>query len=192
MRRHTNKQGLLSSLLLSLLFIMIMLWKSSAFSALHSASQSLLLRSFSAGNIEKASAKRTMQMVNAIRATKFHRIERIISNRGVGSRSEVTKLLKRGKVEVAGKIVRSGAAKFSKDTVVTIDGKASYETPLLVVYHKPVGVHSTMRDEWNRECLKDVEDEFPVLRGMHPVGRLDADTSGMRRTRLVLPYLASL
>merc|ERR1712023_598559 len=46
-------------------------------------------------------------------------------------------------------------------------------------YHKPLGVLSTMGDNWNRPNLETLPEKFPVLKNMHPVGRLDADTSGL-------------
>ena len=36
-----------------------------------------------------------------------------------------------------------------------------------------------MRDDWDRSCLAELQLEFPYLKTMHPVGRLDADTSGL-------------
>jgi hypothetical protein len=53
---------------------------------------------------------------------KLQRLERIISNRGVGSRNDVAKLFKQGRVSIKGKTVRSGADKYSTDVDVEIDG----------------------------------------------------------------------
>ena len=36
-----------------------------------------------------------------------------------------------------------------------------------------------MSDEWNRRSLEDLHLRYPFLKSMHPVGRLDADTSGL-------------
>jgi RNA-binding protein YlmH len=52
----------------------------------------------------------------------WQRLDRIVSNRGVGSRSEVSKLLKQGKVKVNGKVQKSSSTKFSKDVIVEIEG----------------------------------------------------------------------
>ncbi len=50
--------------------------------------------------------------------------------------------------------------------------------PLLVAYHKPLGMHSTMGDPMGRPNL---EDALPprLAKIFHPVGRLDADTTGL-------------
>ena len=45
--------------------------------------------------------------------------------------------------------------------------------PLLMVFHKPKWVLSVRSDPYERPCVKD------VLPDMHPVGRLDYDTSGL-------------
>lgn len=51
------------------------------------------------------------------------------------------------------------------------------QPPKLAVYHKPFGVHSTMGDPLGRPSLGDLSNSF--LKHMHPVGRLDADTTGL-------------
>ncbi len=92
-------------------------------------------------------------------------------------------MINQGKVAVNGQVVRSGAKKFSQSTasiiVEGIDGEIK-PPPLLVIYHKPVGILSSMRDPvWKRPNLQDVVETHTILKGMHPVGRLDADTSGL-------------
>ena len=109
----------------------------------------------------------------------LQRLERIVANRGVGTRTEVQKLFKAGRVSVDGKVIRSGAEKFNVNVAVQIDGVDVTGVPLLAVYFKPLGVHSTMRDNWNRQSLEELALEYPFLKTMHPVGRLDADTTGL-------------
>jgi 23S rRNA pseudouridine2605 synthase len=111
---------------------------------------------------------------------KPQRIERIVSNRGVGSRTEVATLIKAGRVKVNGKVVRSGALKFPLNVDVQITGLGAVSgTPLLAAFHKPTGMVSTMSDDWERSSLAHLTAQFPFLKTMHPVGRLDADTSGL-------------
>lgn len=62
---------------------------------------------------------------------------------------------------------------------VFILGKESRSSPLLAVYNKPVGIQCTMKDPWGRECLDQLHLQYPFLSSMHPVGRLDTDTSGL-------------
>ena len=115
------------------------------------------------------------------------RLERILANLGVGTRREVAALLRRGRVRVDGAVARSGAAKYD-----TLDGALNIEiagmgrlagAPLLAAYHKPRGVLCTMRDGGrggrDRPCLSSLHRQHPFLTAMHPVGRLDLDTSGL-------------
>lgn len=111
---------------------------------------------------------------------KLQRLERIVANRGVGSRKEVSALFRQGRVRVGGKVVLSGADRYPLNTAVEIVGYGSVDrVPLLAAYHKPTGVVSTMRDDWGRVSLAELQLEYPFLKNMHPVGRLDADTSGL-------------
>jgi 16S rRNA U516 pseudouridylate synthase RsuA-like enzyme len=57
-------------------------------------------------------------------------------------------------VAIEGKTVRSGADKYPTDVTIEIDGDVVSAIPLLALYHKPVGVHSTMRDNWSRLSLE--------------------------------------
>ena len=108
------------------------------------------------------------------------RLERIISNRGVASRNEVAKLLKQGRITLDGEVVRKGAAKYPQNIKgLAVDGLLVDPVPLLAVFHKPVGIHSTMGDPMHRANLEELALEWPFLKSLHPVGRLDADTSGL-------------
>ena len=96
------------------------------------------------------------------------RLERIISNRGIGSRNEVAKLFKQGRVSIDGKVVYSGANKYPVNIEVKIDDEISKPIPLLAIYHKPIGVHSVMRDPWGRGTLAELALEYPFLKSLHP------------------------
>lgn len=109
----------------------------------------------------------------------FHRLERIISNRGLGSRKDVLKILKQGRVSVNGRTIRKGSEKFSEDILLEVDGLPLDKIPLLAVYNKPHGIHCTMKDPWGRKSLENLSLQYPFLKTMHPVGRLDTDTSGL-------------
>lgn len=42
-------------------------------------------------------------------------------------------------------------------------------SPVMAVFHKPVGVQSTMKDEWGRESLGKLLHNWPFGKSMHPV-----------------------
>lgn len=61
---------------------------------------------------------------------------------------------------------------------VAFDGEP-YVAPMeLAMYHKPVGVQCTVGDPRGRANLQEYVPEL-LAAGLHPVGRLDADTSGL-------------
>jgi len=107
------------------------------------------------------------------------RLERVLSNRGHGSRSEVAVLVRQGRVRVESKVVKSPSEKIPSDASITVDGVEVGAVPLLMAYHKPLNVLSSMGDPMGRPSLKEVVPETWERMGLHPVGRLDADTTGL-------------
>lgn len=91
-------------------------------------------------------------------------------------RAEASRAIRRGRVSVDGATVRDPAAR--ADGAVALDGEPLVEPPRLAVLHKPVDVQSTVGDPRGRTSLAEVAAPLLAL-GLHPVGRLDADTSGL-------------
>ena len=106
------------------------------------------------------------------------RLDKLLAERGCGSRKDVERLCRKGLVEVDGEAVKSGKVKVAWDAAPVVDGIDYPAPPLLAAYHKPLGVVSTMRDDHGRPDLATV---LPVSwqKLLHPVGRLDADTTGL-------------
>lgn len=107
------------------------------------------------------------------------RLDRYLSGAGLGSRSQVAALVRRGSVSVADALVRDPAFRLVPGAWVSVNGapvcwKPSYHRLL----HKPGGtVTSTVSSDGPSVlgCLPpDVQD-----RGWMPVGRLDLDTTGL-------------
>ena len=90
------------------------------------------------------------------------RLERAITARGAAeSRRLAAELLRNKRVSVNGVPRRSSKLKIEPTDLITVNGVDYPNPPLLVRYHKPVGVHSVMRDPLERECLADVlPDQF--------------------------------
>ena len=59
-----------------------------------------------------------------------------------------------------------------------MDGVVTVPEPPVYLWHKPVGVHSTIGDPLGRLSISECEPNT-LLPRYHPVGRLDADTSGL-------------
>ena len=112
---------------------------------------------------------------------KTYRADRVLSNRGWGSRSECFEILKQRRVvQKFGNDtfpVLGPSDKISMEADIWIDNKIQVPLPppLLCVYHKPKWVLSVMNDSKGRPNLGSLD----FVNGMHPVGRLDYDTSGL-------------
>jgi 23S rRNA pseudouridine2605 synthase len=123
--------------------------------------------------------KKTKPAVNG----KTYRADRVLSNRGWGSRSECFEILKARRVfqkfggEGEAFPVLGPSEKISMDADIWIDNKIQVPRPppLLRVYHKPKWVLSVMNDGKGRKNLSELD----FIHNMHPVGRLDYDTSGL-------------
>src|SRR4029079_9831554 len=104
------------------------------------------------------------------------RLNAYLARTGVASRRGADELIKRGRVRVNG--VTAGLNTFVEEgDVVDLDGRLLVpQRVAYVLLHKPAGVVTTASDPHRRPTLVDlVEHESRVI----PVGRLDADTTGV-------------
>ncbi|WP_041433672.1 pseudouridine synthase [Thermus sp. CCB_US3_UF1] len=104
------------------------------------------------------------------------RLDRLLARLGLGSRKEVARLVRGGRVRVAGEEVRDPGCHVPPGATVELDGK-----PLRVrrhhhvLLHKPAG-YVTSRTEG--PSVYALLEGFPT-RDLSPVGRLDKDTEGL-------------
>ena len=106
------------------------------------------------------------------------RLDRYLTQCGYGTRNEATKLIKRGHVTVNGESIRKGNLKVQDTDEIKVDGILVVEEPPVYLWHKPVGVQSTIGDPMGRLSISECAPR-DILPRYHPVGRLDADTSGL-------------
>ena len=108
------------------------------------------------------------------------RIDKFISELGVASRKEASKIAKGGGVLVDGVPVRDLSAHIDPDTqVVTFQGRElSYKKYVYVMLNKPAGYVSATEDS-KLPVVTELLDEELQKRELFPVGRLDRDTVGM-------------
>ena len=106
------------------------------------------------------------------------RLDRHLTESGYGTRNEVTKLIKRGHVNVNQDTIRKGSHKVTLTDTVEVDGVLVVKAPPVYLWHKPVGVQSTIGDPMGRLSIAECGAKH-LLPRYHPVGRLDADTSGL-------------
>ena len=106
------------------------------------------------------------------------RLDRLLSEAGVCTRSEASGLLKSGRVTVNGVVVRAGAEKVEESARIALDGTPIRTGSVTLLMYKPAGVISATRDETERTVLDILP---PPWRGraLFPVGRLDKETEGL-------------
>ena len=105
------------------------------------------------------------------------RLARYLAHAGVASRRASEKLIADGRVRVGGEVVTDPAHDVDETSEVEVDGRPAAPEPREVwLVNKPAGVVSTASDTHGRPIVTAlVESE----RRLYPVGRLDADTTGL-------------
>jgi 23S rRNA pseudouridine2605 synthase len=107
------------------------------------------------------------------------RLAKYLAHAGVASRRAAETVIAGGRVSVDGEIVLDPARDVGEHNRVTVDGRILDGAELRVSYalHKPLGVVSTASDSHGRPTVV----ELVPLEGLrlYPVGRLDADSSGL-------------
>lgn len=107
------------------------------------------------------------------------RIAKVLARAGLASRRDAELMITEGRVQVNGKVVTSPALNLTARDRVLVDGKPlpAAEPPRMWLYHKPVGVVSTSRDEKGRPTMFDALP--PDLPRVMSVGRLDLNSEGL-------------
>ncbi len=107
------------------------------------------------------------------------RLAKYLAHAGVASRRAAEQLILAGRVSVREEVVRDPARDVDDSSRVAVDGRplAGAEQRVVYALHKPVGVLSTALDSRGRPTVVELlPDE---QRRLYPVGRLDADSSGL-------------
>ena len=108
------------------------------------------------------------------------RLDRWLVTLGVGSRSEMQKLIRKGGVKVNGAIVTDpGKQVDERSAALTVQGAAvDGRLTRHVMLHKPAGLLTAARDK-KQPTVMDLLPETYASIGCMPVGRLDKDTTGL-------------
>lgn len=108
---------------------------------------------------------------------KKYGVARILSKKGICSRSEAEKACKEGRVKLNGKTVFDPETPATMSSNLTLNGKtAQQEKKIYLAFNKPRGVIVTANDEKGRQ---NVMDFFKDFKHIAPVGRLDAASEGL-------------
>ncbi|MCP1425961.1 16S rRNA pseudouridine516 synthase [Paenibacillus xylanexedens] len=108
------------------------------------------------------------------------RLDKILSHMGVGTRSELKKMVKQGRIHVDGKAVKDSGVQVNPEVnVIEADGeRIEYREMIYLMLHKPPGVVSATEDNRDKTVLDLLRKEDRVFNPF-PVGRLDKDTEGL-------------
>lgn len=107
------------------------------------------------------------------------RLAKYLAHAGVASRRSAELLITAGRVSVHGRVVTDPARDVDEDSHVAVDGRplAGPEPRVAYAVNKPVGVVSTVHDTHGRATVVGLVPAKGLR--LYPVGRLDADSSGL-------------
>jgi len=105
------------------------------------------------------------------------RVQRALARAGVASRRAAEVLIEERVVRVDGEVATLGSKVDPDRQVITVRGKRITQKPRTwIVFHKPLGVVTTAKDEEGRRTVFDF---VPRTEGLTYVGRLDVMTTGL-------------
>lgn len=107
------------------------------------------------------------------------RLDKYLADIGIGTRSEVKKLLKTGLIQVNNKKIKDPSFKVNpeSDQVVYNGENLKYQEFHYYMLNKPAGCVSATKDGLSPTVIEFLKDE--PTRDLFPVGRLDKDTEGL-------------
>ena len=107
------------------------------------------------------------------------RLAKYLAHAGVASRRAADDLIRSGRVTVDGEVVDDLGRQLAGGEEVRVDGEAvgGPEERAVWLVHKPAGVVSTARDTHGRPTVVSLVPAAGAR--LYPVGRLDADTTGL-------------
>lgn len=108
------------------------------------------------------------------------RLVKYLAHAGVASRRAAEEIVRAGRVSVGGETVLDPARDVDQSSDVRVDGRAleGAEGRVVYVVNKPAGVLSTASDPYGRPTIVGLVGEAQGRR-LYPVGRLDADSTGL-------------
>lgn len=121
-------------------------------------------------------------------SSRGERLQKVLASAGVASRRECEQIIAEGRVEVNGQTVSALPAwadpvndRITIDgTLVAVPKRRTADQAVYVALHKPRNVISTTDDPEGRRAVTDLVDLPPnVGRRIYPVGRLDAESTGL-------------
>ncbi|HEX2945298.1 MAG TPA: pseudouridine synthase [Clostridia bacterium] len=111
---------------------------------------------------------------------KTQRLDKVLSNFGFGTRSELRRVIKDGLVKVDGVVVNDASMHVDpENSRIEVEGKLlNYRQFVYVMMNKPAGVISATYDPKLKTAIELLPQELACF-DLFPAGRLDIDTEGM-------------
>jgi 23S rRNA pseudouridine2605 synthase len=117
------------------------------------------------------------------------RLQKILAQWGIASRRHAEQLILEGQVRVNGSLAVLGQKANPETDIIEVNGTqvggsgdrsalSTRPTPIYLLLHKPLGVVSTCADPQGRPTVLDLLPPQYQGIGLHPVGRLDIQTTG--------------
>lgn len=107
------------------------------------------------------------------------RLDKFLANNNIGTRTEVKKLIKNGRVKVGDKIVKDSSINIDENNdLISVDNKQIiYEEFYYIMLNKPAGYVCSAHEKGETSVLNLIKEDFSTK--LYPVGRLDKDTTGL-------------
>ncbi|MEB3279422.1 MAG: pseudouridine synthase [Lyngbya sp.] len=111
------------------------------------------------------------------------RLQKILATWGIASRRQAEQMILAQRVRVNGNIAHLGQKANPSSDYIEVDGKpivpSHRPVPIYLLLNKPTGVVSTCADPSQRRTVLDLlPRQLGMGQGVHPVGRLDVDSTG--------------
>ena len=110
---------------------------------------------------------------------KKERLDKVLANMGYGSRKDVKKFIKDGRVKVNNRIICNNEFKVNpyEDEIFLGEEEVLYREYIYLMMNKPQGLVSSTDDPRTKTVIDLLSEEYLIYKPF-PVGRLDKDTEG--------------
>ncbi|MGN1140532.1 MAG: pseudouridine synthase [Oliverpabstia sp.] len=109
----------------------------------------------------------------------FLRLDKYLADAGVGTRSQVKQMIRKGQIAINGEPVKKPDQKVDavNDKIEVMGKEIRYQKYRYLLLHKPAGYVSATEDKKEQTVLSLLPEE--LRKDLFPVGRLDKDTEGL-------------
>ena len=105
------------------------------------------------------------------------RLDKILRERGIATRTETKQLVADGRVTVNGVPAESHSILCGETDVIAVDGKImEAAAPVYLMLHKPAGCVTATSDETEQTVMDLLPETYRAM-ALFPVGRLDKESA---------------